>query len=247
MSPKAHDSLSSWLSWLEQQHSSSIDLGLERVGQVAKALSLQTPNAPIIIVGGTNGKGSTVAVLEAIYQRAGFRCGAYSSPHIHRFNERVRVHGREVSDAALTSALWEVESARQKAGPTLTYFEYTTLAAVQHFVSCECDVIVLEVGLGGRLDACNLWDADVSIVTSIALDHADWLGTDLSVIATEKAAIGRHGRPLIVGDKAPPASLFELANREGMLVEHVGAVPSHQLPDVALDGEHQQRLERHRA
>lgn len=241
MSPKAHDSLASWLSWLEQQHPSSIDLGLERVGQVARSLSLHVLNVPTIIVGGTNGKGSAVAVLEAIYKSAGFRVGAYSSPHIHRFNERVRVDGEEVSDAALTSALWDVESARQSVGPTLTYFEYTTLAAVQHFVSCECEVIVLEVGLGGRLDACNLWDADVAIITSIALDHADWLGTDLSVIATEKAAIGRSGQPLIVGDESPPDSLFELARREGMLVEHVGALPSEQLPTVALDGEHQQR------
>jgi len=233
--------LANWLSWLEKQHPSSIDLGLDRVGQVARELGVQSLSVPIIIVGGTNGKGSTVAVLEAIYKRAGYRTGAYSSPHIHRFNERIRIDGEQAPDNALVKALGDVEAARARLGPTLTYFEYATLAAVMHFVSSQCDVVLLEVGLGGRLDACNLWDGDVAIVTSIALDHADWLGTDLSVIATEKAAIGRAGRPLIVGELDPPASLFELAEQQGMLLEHVGALPVDKLPELSLQGEHQQR------
>ncbi len=237
--PSVNDGLSRWLQWLESIHPMEIDLGLDRVRRVAARMQLLILNAPLILVAGTNGKGSTVALLEQIYLNAGYSVGAYTSPHIHKFNERIRIDGYEVSDEAIIEALIAVEAQRQD--DSLTYFEYTTLAAMSIFRQRKCAVLLLEVGLGGRLDACNLWDADVSIVTSIALDHAAFLGNDRAVVAIEKAAIGRFGMPLIVGDTDPPESLFGLVEERGMLLTHIGGWPVRQLPQLRLAGEHQQR------
>ncbi len=237
--PSESDSLSQWLTWLETIHPVSIDMGLDRVGQVADRLAMRPVSKPLILVGGTNGKGSTVTMLSAIYSSAGYRVGSYTSPHISDFEERIRIDGVMASSADIVSALAYVEAGRHP--QTLTYFEYTTLAAMRVFHEQRCDVYILEVGLGGRLDATNLWDADCSVVTSIALDHQDYLGSDVSVIATEKAAIGRPNRPLVVGDIEPPASLFQFAADHDMQVDHVGAKAVADLPSTSLSGAHQKR------
>jgi len=237
--PKKSDSLDSWLEWLETIHPVSIDMGLDRVGKVADRLSLRPVSRPLVLVGGTNGKGSTVGMLCAIYTAAGYRVGSYTSPHISDFRERIRVNGAMADAVDVVEALAFVENARKP--ETLTYFEYTTLAAMRVFQRHQCDVYVLEVGLGGRLDATNLWDADCSVITSIALDHVDYLGSDLSVIATEKAAIGRSGKKLVVGDPAPPASLFEFATANQFIIDHVGAKCLDSLPNTGLAGSHQRR------
>ncbi len=198
-------SLADWLARLEGLHPSSIELGLERVGHVAAALGLK-PAFPVIIVGGTNGKGSTCAYLEAILTAAGYRTGLYTSPHLVRYNERVRIAGHEAGDAELVAAFEKIEVARGET--SLTYFEFGTLGAMLQFIAAGVDVAILEVGLGGRLDAVNLWDADVAIVTSVDLDHQDFLGDTREAIGFEKAGIFRAGRPAICADPAPPASLI---------------------------------------
>jgi len=234
--PSTSDSLDQWLGWLEKLHPSAIDMGLQRVGQVADRLGLRPRDKPLILVGGTNGKGSTVALLAQIYHHAGYRVGAYTSPHIHVFNERMCVNGEMLSDQVIVDALHTVESSR---GPeTLTYFEYTTLASMVAFDRLQCDVVIMEVGLGGRLDATNLWDADCAILTSIALDHQEYLGDTLEAVAAEKVAIGRAGTTLIVGEQNPPSNLIPLAER-GQMNVHV--INDQQLPRSALVGAHQQR------
>lgn len=239
IAPSPLEPLSEWLSWLETIHPISIDMGLERVGKVADRLGMRPVTSPLVLVGGTNGKGSTVSMLTAIYVAAGYRVGSYTSPHIHDFRERIQVDGEMATASEIVDALAFIEGAR--APQTLTYFEYTTLAAMRVFQQRHCDVCVLEVGLGGRLDATNLWDADCSVVTSIALDHEDYLGSDLSIIATEKAAIGRQGKLLVVGDLDPPESLFRFTKDEGIIVDHVGALPESELPQAGLKGPHQRR------
>lgn len=212
--------LPDWLAWLEQQHPKAIDLGLERVGQVADRLGLRHPGCPVITVGGTNGKGSTVATLVSIYRSAGLRVGSYTSPHLLRFNERICLGGEPVDDATLVAAFDRIEAAR---GTTsLTYFEFTTLAAFLVFRDAAPDVVVLEVGLGGRLDAVNLIDADVAVVTSIGIDHTEYLGNTRELIAIEKAGIFRSGHPAICGDLDPPASLVEAAARLGAPLQRRG-------------------------
>ena len=239
--------LEDWLAWIGAVHPREMDLGLARVSRVAARLGLARPPLAIVTVGGTNGKGSTVAMLETIWTAAGHRAGAATSPHVTRFNERIRVAGREADDADIVRALARVERARASSSEddaeldTLTYFEFATLAAMALFVEAGCEVAIMEVGLGGRLDAVNLWDADCAVLTSIALDHADWLGTDLDVIATEKAAIGRRGRPFVLGEPDPPPSLAPFVRREGFALVDVGARPASSLPDTALAGEHQRR------
>ncbi len=237
--PSTAAPLDEWLAWLETIHPVAIDMGLERVSQVADRLQLRPISCPLVLVGGTNGKGSTVAMLSAIYRAAGFRVGAYTSPHINDFRERIRIDGEMASERDVVDALAFVEAGR--APETLTYFEYTTLAAMRVFTQARCDVCLLEVGLGGRLDATNLWDADCSVVTSIALDHEDYLGSDISVIATEKAAIGRSGRTLVVGEPDPPASLSAFATAEGIQLKHVGRLAADSLPVTNLQGAHQRR------
>lgn len=203
-------SLADWLAQLEQSHPSAIELGLERVQQVKQTLGL-APAFPLIVVGGTNGKGSTCAFLEAILRAAGFRTGLYTSPHLVHYNERVRIDGQPAGDRALTAAFEQVDAARGDI--SLTYFEAGTLGAMLQFVEAGVDVAILEVGLGGRLDAVNVFDADVAVVTSVDLDHMDYLGDTREKIGFEKAGIYRAGRPAICADAAPPASLLAHARR----------------------------------
>jgi dihydrofolate synthase/folylpolyglutamate synthase len=205
--------LDDWLRWLEVQHPTVIDLGLDRIGQVADRLDLRRLGCPVISVAGTNGKGSTTATLVSICHAAGLRVGSYTSPHLIHFNERICLNGEPVADALIVQALEAVDAARE--GISLSYFEFTTLAAFYIFKAAALDVAVLEVGLGGRLDAVNLIDADVAIVTSIGIDHVDWLGDTRELIAVEKAGIFRAGRPAICGDREPPASLLAAAAERG--------------------------------
>lgn len=204
--------LADWLSVLESMHPKAIDLGLDRVAQVKQRLAIRF-ECPVITVGGTNGKGSTCAILESILTRAGYRVGLYTSPHLMHFNERVRVDRVPVSDDALVGAFETVDAARAEV--SLTYFEFTTLAALLVFSSVPLDVLVLEVGLGGRLDAVNVIDTDVAIVTSIGIDHTEYLGSTREHIGFEKAGIFRAGKAALCGDPNPPASLVQYAQDLG--------------------------------
>jgi dihydrofolate synthase/folylpolyglutamate synthase len=198
--------LDGWLQYIESRHAKSIDMGLDRVRAVRDQLGL-APVFPVITVGGTNGKGSTCAMLEAILDAAGFRVGCYTSPHLIRYNERVRVGRTPVDDDALCGAFAAVESARGDV--PLTYFEFGTLAAVRHFQQAGVDVAILEVGLGGRLDAVNVFDADCAVITSVGIDHVDYLGPTRESIGFEKAGIVRTGRPVVVAEQDPPATLVD--------------------------------------
>ncbi|MBR0566212.1 bifunctional tetrahydrofolate synthase/dihydrofolate synthase [Azoarcus sp. L1K30] len=202
------DTVEGWLALLESRHAQTIQLGLDRVAKVRAALG-PDPAAVVIAVGGTNGKGSTCAMLESILLAEGYRVGCYTSPHLLRYNERVRVDGRDVDDAALIEAFVSVEHARGQTA--LTYFEHGTLAAWEVFRAQRPDVIILEVGLGGRLDAVNVFDADCAIVTGVAMDHMEYLGDTREAIGFEKAGIFRAGKPAVYGDPQPPASLVEHA------------------------------------
>ncbi|WP_447590821.1 bifunctional tetrahydrofolate synthase/dihydrofolate synthase [Aquipseudomonas campi] len=199
--------LAEWLAYLEQLHPSAIDMGLERSREVAVRLGLGRPAERVITVTGTNGKGSTCAFLASLLQAQGLRVGVYSSPHLVRYNERVVLDGRLASDEALCQAFAAVEAARGEI--SLTYFEMGTLAAFWLFERAALDAVVLEVGLGGRLDAVNLVDADLALITSIGLDHADWLGDTRESVAFEKAGILRQGRPALCGDFDPPHTLLD--------------------------------------
>jgi dihydrofolate synthase/folylpolyglutamate synthase len=201
--------LPQWLERIERQHPQSIAMGLDRVRAVAARMGLARPAKRVIVVGGTNGKGSTVAFIEAIARAAGWRTGAYTSPHLLAYNERVRIDGDDAADEALVAGFEAVEAAR---GDTpLTYFEYGTLCALWLFARAGLDLAVLEVGLGGRLDAVNLVDADVSVITTVDIDHVDWLGADREAIGFEKAGIARPWKPLVLGDDDPPASVLRHA------------------------------------
>lgn len=204
--------LPDWLARLEARHPKSIDLGLDRVGQVWSRLG-RPIDFPVITVGGTNGKGSACAYLDAMLGEAGYRVGQYTSPHLLRFNERIQLDGQPAGDAEIVAALEAVEAARD--GDSLTYFEHTTLAAMWLFQRAGIDAAVLEVGLGGRLDAVNLFDADCAVVTSVDLDHIDYLGPDRESIGFEKAGIFRSGRPAVCTDPAPPQSLLNHAGTIG--------------------------------
>ena len=208
--PLKRKTLSQWLLWQEVLHRKPIELGLERVSEVAERLGLNEPSHPVITVAGTNGKGSCVAFLESIYTQAGYRVGSYSSPHIQRYNERVRIEGQEVSDEALCNAFASVEQARGTV--SLSYFEFGTLAAMSIFARTPLDIAILEVGLGGRLDAVNLQDADLAVITSIGIDHTEWLGEDREAIGFEKAGILREKIPAVCGDSDPPASIRDRAH-----------------------------------
>ncbi len=201
--------LSQWLGYIERQHPVAIDMGLARVRAVASRMALPKPARHVVTVGGTNGKGSTVAFIEAIATAAGWRVGAYTSPHLLAYNERVRIDGRDATDAALVQAFEAVEAAR--GDTTLTYFEYGTLAALWLFARADLDLAILEVGLGGRLDATNLVDPDVAVITTVDLDHQAWLGEDREAIGFEKAGIARAWTPLVLGDDDPPASVLRHA------------------------------------
>ena len=198
--------LSTWLSELEQLHPSAIDLGLARCGEVARRLGLLSSSATTITVAGTNGKGSTVAVMEALLCEQGVSCGAFTSPHLIKYNERIRVNGVEVGDEIIVRAFETIDAARGDI--SLTYFEFGALAALWVFRELGVAYQLLEVGLGGRLDAVNIIDADVAIVTAIGLDHQEWLGSDVETIAIEKCGIARPGRPCIVADEAAPGNVM---------------------------------------
>jgi len=200
--------LEEWLDWQSGLSAAEIELGLERVARVLADMGLSRP--PLVItVGGTNGKGSAVALLEHLARQAGRRPGVYTSPHLVRYNERIRLDGREADDAEIIAAFRQVEAARGEV--PLTYFEYGTLAALAAFEAAGTDCVLLEVGLGGRLDATNAVDADSVIITSVSLDHEEWLGSDVESIGREKAGIMRHGRPAVFGGRQPPASVAEHA------------------------------------
>ncbi len=198
--------LSQWLTLQESVHPKSIDMELTRVAAVARALRIAEPAFPVVTVGGTNGKGSTVAHLAALLAALGASTGMFTSPHFVRYNERIRVNGTEVGDQELIAAFERIEAAR--GATTLTFFEYNTLAALLIFAQRAVDVAVLEVGLGGRLDATNLVAADVAVVASVGLDHRDWLGDTLELIGAEKAGIFRPGKPAVLGTPDMPASVF---------------------------------------
>ncbi|MDR6991410.1 bifunctional tetrahydrofolate synthase/dihydrofolate synthase [Luteimonas sp. 3794] len=213
--------LSTWLARIEARHPTEIEMGLDRVGAVYARMDCGRPAAQVITIAGTNGKGSTVAFVESIARAAGWRVGAYTSPHLLAYNERVRIDGRDVEDAALVEAFEAVEGAR---GDTpLTYFETGTLAALWLFARAGLDLAVLEVGLGGRLDAVNIVEPDVAVITTVGLDHQDWLGDDIEAIGREKVGIARAWKPLIVGETDPPASVLQHAYRIGAVAIRGGS------------------------
>jgi len=213
-------SLSKWLAWQEKLHPHAIDMGLDRVRHTLEALGWQRPRYPIVTVAGTNGKGSCVALTASILRAAGYRVGTFTSPHLFRYNERIRIDGSEISDASLCEAFIRIDAAR--GSHTLTFFEFNTLAALLVFETAGLDAMILEVGMGGRLDAVNAVDADVAIVTAIALDHCEWLGDDVEDIGREKAGIFRATRPAIFGDLDMPSSIETEAGRVGAELRRLG-------------------------
>jgi dihydrofolate synthase/folylpolyglutamate synthase len=219
--------LPEWLTWQEQLYPDLIDLGLHRVQALLKALDLTRPGFPILTIGGTNGKGSSVSFAEAMLRTAGHKVGAYVSPHLLRYNERVRVDGVDISDAEFCESFARIDEARGDL--RVTYFEFGTLAAIDILTRRGVSVAVLEVGLGGRLDAVNALDADVALVSSIGLDHQEWLGNDRESIGREKAGIFRQGRPAICGDRVPPASLLEHATGIGARLQVLGRDFDHEI------------------
>ncbi|HEY8094488.1 MAG TPA: bifunctional tetrahydrofolate synthase/dihydrofolate synthase, partial [Methylobacter sp.] len=250
------DSLQGWLKWQESLHPLVIDLGLERAAQVFRALNPDYIKPPTITVAGTNGKGSTVAYLESIYTAQGYRVGSYTSPHILKYNERIKIDGKPVSDEKICEAFARIESVR--GNTSLSYFEFGTLAALDIFRRADVDVQLLEVGLGGRLDAVNIVDPDVALITSISIDHVEWLGGTREAIGREKAGIFRSTVPAVIGDPDPPESLIQSAIDQQALLYCIGKDFGYkkqptgwnwfgsdrqmlQLPEPALKGEHQYR------
>ncbi len=213
-------SLAGWLDYIERQHPQSIQMGLERVREVSVRMGLKRPGKRVITVGGTNGKGSTVAFIEAIARAAHLRVGTYTSPHLLNYNERVRIDGLDAGDEEFVGAFEAVEAARLQT--LLTYFEYGTLAALWLLQKSQLDIAILEVGLGGRLDAVNLIDADVAVITTVDIDHQDWLGSDRETIGFEKAGIARAGKPLILGEDDPPSSVLGHAYAIGAVTIRAG-------------------------
>lgn len=220
MIPGVTSSLATWLTYLTQQHSKIIDMGLKRVGVVARQLDLLYSAPKVVTVAGTNGKGTTCHTLESILIEAGLKVGVYSSPHLLDYTERVRIQGKMLAEAEFCRVFADIESKRGTT--TLTYFEYGTLAALQLFKQAKLDVVILEVGLGGRLDATNIIDADIAAITSIALDHIDWLGGDREQIGYEKAGIFRSGRYAVVGEPDMPQSINEVAQTLGVKLFRCG-------------------------
>ena len=214
------NTLSDWLSWQEQLHPETIELGLERVKQVWERLHSGSFDCPVITVAGTNGKGSSVAMLQAIYSAAGYQVGSYTSPHLLHYNERIRIDGEPVDDKTICASFERVDRARGNI--SLTYFEFGTLAALDIFRRTSPDVVILEVGLGGRLDAVNIIDADVALITSIALDHQQWLGHDRETIGNEKAGILRRDKPGVVSDPDVPSSIRKTAESIGAELHILG-------------------------
>ncbi|UQY43036.1 bifunctional tetrahydrofolate synthase/dihydrofolate synthase [Mixta hanseatica] len=218
--PQATSPLAAWLYYLERLHTQAIDLGLTRVARVARTLELLKPAPFVFTVAGTNGKGTTCRTLETLLMAAGYRVGVYSSPHLLRYTERVRIQGDELPEAAHSASFAAIEAGR--GDTSLTYFEFSTLSALQLFKQAALDVVILEVGLGGRLDATNIVDADVAAITSIALDHTDWLGPDRESIGREKAGVFRAGKPAVVGEPDMPQSIAQVAQETGAGLQQVG-------------------------
>jgi dihydrofolate synthase/folylpolyglutamate synthase len=214
------NTLADWLTYLESLHPKTIALGLERVAQVKQRLNLQ-PDFPVIVVGGTNGKGSVCAMLESILHAAGYRVGCYTSPHLLHYNERVRIEKKQASDAELCASFAQIEQVRGDI--PLTYFEFGTLAAMQCFIAHNVDVVILEVGLGGRLDAVNAFDNDCAVIASVDIDHTDYLGETREQIAFEKAGIFRAGRVAICADADAPLAMAEHAEKIGAQLWRIGS------------------------
>ena len=250
------DSLQGWLGWQEGLHPLTIDLGLERVDQVFSALNPNHIKPITITVAGTNGKGSCIAYLEAIYKTQGYRVGSYTSPHILKYNERIKIDGQPVSDKLICEAFERIESVRGDI--SLSYFEFGTLAALDIFWRSGLDIQLLEVGLGGRLDAVNIVDPDIALISSIGIDHVYWLGDTREAIGREKAGIFRAQTPAIVSDQQPPDSLLQIAADRNALLSCIGKDFGYkkeasgwdwfygdhsirQLPEPGLKGEHQYR------
>ncbi len=227
------DSVSDWLAWQESLNPRGIALGLERCLPVAHAMGLVPPLSPLVSVAGTNGKGSCVCLLESILSRAGYRVGSYTSPYLKSFNETIRIAGQAVDDDVLIGAFQRVEAAR--AGIALTCFEFRTIAAALILRDANVDLTVMEIGLGGRLDAVNLFDAELALVTSIGMDHTDWLGQSRDEIGREKAGILRRGRPAVCGDPAPPEGFLEAAKESGARLYRAGVDYRHESSDDAWD------------
>lgn len=227
--PAESASLSDWLDYISAVNPREIELGLERVGRVWELMGGGSPGHAVVTVAGTNGKGSCVAALEYLLAASGYTVGCYTSPHLFRFNERVRINRSEVDDEALCAAFACIEQARGDI--LLSYFEFATLAGLWLFREADVDVAVLEVGLGGRLDAVNIIDADVAVVTSISLDHTDWLGSDLEGIGREKAGIMRAGNPAICADPTPPNSISLHAQQIGAQLYSINSQYSVQLDE----------------
>lgn len=223
--------LADWLNWLETLHPEEIELGLDRISRVYFASGAKRPARYVITVAGTNGKGSTIALLETILLNAGYAVGSYTSPHLHAYNERVRIGGIDMDDRSLCRAFERVNQVRGDI--SLTYFEFGTLAALELFSRHTLDVVLLEVGLGGRLDAVNIVDPDIAVVMSVALDHENWLGNDREQIGTEKAGIMRQGKPVVCGDPDPPKSLGTTAKQLGATLYCAG-----QQFGYEIDGDH---------
>lgn len=211
--PQATSPLASWLHYLENLHTQAIELGLARVQRVATTLDLLKPAPFVFTVAGTNGKGTTCKTLETLLIAAGYRVGVFSSPHLVRYTERVRIQGEELPETEHTASFADIDQGRGET--SLTYFEFGALSAIWLFKRAKLDVVILEVGLGGRLDATNIVDADVAVITSIALDHTDWLGPDRESIGREKAGVFRSGKPAVVGEPEMPQSIAEVADTLG--------------------------------
>jgi dihydrofolate synthase/folylpolyglutamate synthase len=205
------ENLDQWLDWQANLHPREIDLGLARVKTVWQRLQPETLQAHVVTVAGTNGKGSSVAMLESICLQAGIPVGSFTSPHLIRYNERIRLNGEPVTDQQLCQAFEIIDQARE--GISLSYFEFATLAALLCFTSEKPDIVILEVGLGGRLDAVNIIDADIAMITTIGLDHTDWLGSDIESIGREKAGIIRRHKPVILSDPVMPDSVLDHARQ----------------------------------
>jgi dihydrofolate synthase/folylpolyglutamate synthase len=207
------DRLEPWLEWQQRLHPTTIELGLDRVSRVLARTGWRRPDTPVITVGGTNGKGSCVALLDAMLRAGGYRVGCFTSPHLVDYRERIRIDGAQASEASLIAAFERIVDAL--GDDSLTFFEFNTLAALLVFETARPDALVLVVGLGGRLDAVNVVDADVAVVVSVGLDHMEWLGPDTEAIGREKAGIFRAGRPAVFGSSDPPASVRDVAERIG--------------------------------